>query len=83
MTPLAHMSTGRPYPAASSYIDTFNASGARYPGVPHSSTDIIYISVTPLLLILLSVHVFFRFLSINWKKCMDFPAPVAMVSADL
>jgi len=39
MTPLAHMSTGRPYPAASSYIDTFSASGARYPGVPHSSTD--------------------------------------------
>jgi len=39
MTPLAHMSTGRPYPEASSYIDTFSASGARYPGVPHSSTN--------------------------------------------
>jgi hypothetical protein len=33
----AHMSTGRPYPWASSYMDTLRTSGARYPGVPHKS----------------------------------------------
>lgn len=40
ITPHAHISTSLPYPGTFSYIDTAKTSGAKYPGVPHSSVNI-------------------------------------------